>query len=33
MHWARLGLLHGWNTATSTDHEDNRPGFYLGAGK
>lgn len=32
MHWISLGLLPGWNTTTSTEHEDNRLGFYLGAG-
>ena len=32
MHWVSLGPLPGWNTTTSTDHDDNRLGFYLGAG-
>ena len=32
MHWVSLVLLPGWNTTSSTDHDDNRLGFYLGAG-
>lgn len=32
MHWVSLGLLPGWNTTTSSEHDDNRLGFYLGAG-
>ena len=32
MHWVSLGPLPGWNTTTSTDHDYNRLGFYLGAG-
>ncbi|WP_336157571.1 flavodoxin family protein [Amycolatopsis sp. VC5-11] len=32
MHWVSLGLMPGWNTTTSTEHDDNRLGFYLGAG-
>jgi NAD(P)H dehydrogenase (quinone) len=32
MHWVSLGLLPGWNTSTSTEQDDNRLGFYLGAG-
>lgn len=30
--WVSLGPLPGWNTTTSSDHDDNRLGFYLGAG-
>lgn len=32
MHWVSLGLMPGWNTTTSSEHDDNRLGFYLGAG-
>ncbi|AYF74821.1 flavodoxin family protein [Nocardia yunnanensis] len=32
MHWVSLGLLPGWNTTTGSEHDDNRLGFYLGAG-
>ncbi|WP_198418838.1 flavodoxin family protein [Cryobacterium psychrophilum] len=32
MHWVSLGPLPGWNTTTSTDHDDNRLAFDLGAG-
>ncbi|MFI5843824.1 flavodoxin family protein [Catenuloplanes sp. NPDC051500] len=32
MHWISLGLLPGWNTTVATEHDDNRLGFYLGAG-
>ncbi len=32
MHWVNLGLLPGWNTTTSSEQDDNRLGFYLGAG-
>ena len=32
MHWVNLDLPSGWNTSTSTEHENNRLGFYLGAG-
>ncbi|MCY7403439.1 MAG: NAD(P)H-dependent oxidoreductase [Cryobacterium sp.] len=32
IHWVSLGLLPGWNTTTSTDHDDNRLGSHLGAG-
>jgi multimeric flavodoxin WrbA len=32
MHWVNLGLLPGWNATTASEHDDNRLGFYLGAG-
>jgi len=32
MHWVSLGLLPGWNTTLASEHDDNRLGFYLGAG-
>ncbi|MGW7536132.1 aldo/keto reductase [Amycolatopsis sp. NPDC054798] len=32
MHWVSLGLMPGWNTTTGSEHDDNRLGFYLGAG-
>ncbi len=32
MHWISLGLLPGWNTTLASEHDDNRLGFYLGAG-
>lgn len=32
MHWISLGLMPGWNTTTSSEHDPNRLGFYLGAG-
>ncbi|MEU3369194.1 flavodoxin family protein [Streptomyces sp. NPDC006711] len=32
MLWVSLGLLPGWNTTTSSPEDDNRLGFYLGAG-
>jgi len=32
MHWISLGLMPGWNTTTSSEHDHNRLGFYLGAG-
>ena len=32
MHWISLGLLPGWNTTVASEHDDNRLGFYLGAG-
>jgi NAD(P)H dehydrogenase (quinone) len=32
MHWVSLGLLPGWNTTAGSVHDDNRLGFYLGAG-
>ncbi len=32
MHWISLGLMPGWNTTTSSEHDQNRLGFYLGAG-
>ena len=32
MHWVSLGLMPGWNTTTSSEHDHNRLGFYLGAG-
>jgi NAD(P)H dehydrogenase (quinone) len=32
MHWISLGLLPGWNTTVADEHDDNRLGFYLGAG-
>ncbi|MFC9738488.1 flavodoxin family protein [Streptomyces noursei] len=32
MLWVSLGLLPGWNTTASSPGDDNRLGFYLGAG-
>ncbi|MGW1563947.1 flavodoxin family protein [Streptomyces sp. NPDC002144] len=32
MLWVSLGLLPGWNTTVSSIEDDNRLGFYLGAG-
>ena len=32
MHWISLNLLPGWNTTTASEFDDNRLGFYLGAG-
>ena len=32
MLWVSLGLLPGWNTTTSSPEDQNRLGFYLGAG-
>jgi NAD(P)H dehydrogenase (quinone) len=32
MLWVSLDLLPGWNTTAGSDLEDNRLGFYLGAG-
>ncbi|BCL33213.1 hypothetical protein GCM10017557_80720 [Streptomyces aurantiacus] len=32
MLWVSLNLLPGWNTTTSSAQDDNRLGFYLGAG-
>jgi multimeric flavodoxin WrbA len=32
MLWVSLGLLPGWNTTASSPQDDNRLGFYLGAG-
>lgn len=32
MHWISLGLMPGWNTTQSSAHDNNRLGFYLGAG-
>ncbi|MQY22154.1 flavodoxin family protein [Nocardia macrotermitis] len=32
MHWVGLGLMPGWNTTTGSEFDDNRLGFYLGAG-
>ncbi|TVT60229.1 flavodoxin family protein [Amycolatopsis rhizosphaerae] len=32
MLWVSLGLLPGWNTTTASIDDDNRLGFYLGAG-
>lgn len=32
MLWVSLNLLPGWNTTTSGPEDDNRLGFYLGAG-
>ncbi|GHJ29814.1 hypothetical protein TPA0910_42470 [Streptomyces hygroscopicus subsp. sporocinereus] len=32
MLWVSLGLLPGWNTTASGPEDDNRLGFYLGAG-
>jgi NAD(P)H dehydrogenase (quinone) len=32
MHWVSLGLGAGWNSATSSENDLNRLGFWLGAG-
>jgi NAD(P)H dehydrogenase (quinone) len=32
MLWVSLNLMPGWNTTVGSDAEDNRLGFYLGAG-
>lgn len=32
MHWVNLGLGAGWNSATGSEHDLNRLGFWLGAG-
>lgn len=32
MHWVNLGLPPGWNSSTSSEHDLNRLGFFLGAG-
>ncbi|WP_022927440.1 flavodoxin family protein [Patulibacter americanus] len=32
MHWVSLNLMPTWNTTGGSDLEDNRLGFYLGAG-
>ncbi len=32
MHWVNLGLGAGWNSATGSEHDINRLGFWLGAG-
>jgi multimeric flavodoxin WrbA len=32
MHWVSLGLGAGWNSATGSEHDLNRLGFWLGAG-
>lgn len=32
MLWVSLNLLPGWNTTSGSEFEDNRLGFYLGAG-
>ncbi|MTD52562.1 flavodoxin family protein [Amycolatopsis pithecellobii] len=32
MLWVSLGLMPGWNTTTASIDDDNRLGFYLGAG-
>jgi NAD(P)H dehydrogenase (quinone) len=31
MHWVSLGLGAGWNSATGSEHDLNRLGFWLGA--
>ncbi|MFI6323719.1 flavodoxin family protein [Nonomuraea sp. NPDC050556] len=31
MHWVSLGLLAGWNSSTSSEHDLNRLGVWLGA--
>ncbi|KUN79624.1 flavodoxin family protein [Streptomyces griseoruber] len=31
MHWVNLGLLPGWNSSTSSEHDLNRLGVFLGA--
>jgi NAD(P)H dehydrogenase (quinone) len=32
MHWVNLGLGPGWSSSTSSEHDLNRLGFFLGAG-
>ncbi|MFE2430774.1 flavodoxin family protein [Streptomyces sp. NPDC059373] len=32
MHWVNLGLLPGWNTSEASENDQNRLGFFLGAG-
>ncbi|MDX6743929.1 flavodoxin family protein [Actinocorallia sp. A-T 12471] len=32
MTWVSLGVHSGWNSATSSEHDLNRLGFYLGSG-
>ena len=32
MHWVSLGLGAGWNSATGSENDLNRLGFWLGAG-
>lgn len=32
MHWVSLGLPPGWNSASGSEHDLNRLGFWLGAG-
>jgi multimeric flavodoxin WrbA len=32
MHWVNLGLGAGWNSASGSEHDINRLGFWLGAG-
>jgi len=32
MHWVSLGLVAGWNRSDASEHDLNRPGFFLGAG-
>ena len=32
MHWVNLGLGAGWNSASGSEHDLNRLGFWLGAG-
>jgi len=32
MHWVNLGLGPGWSSTTSSEHDLNRLGFFLGAG-
>lgn len=32
MHWVSLGLGPGWNSSTSSEQDQNRLGFWLGAG-
>jgi hypothetical protein len=32
MHWVNLGLGAGWNSATGSENDLNRLGFWLGAG-
>lgn len=32
MHWVNLGLVAGWNSSFSSEHDLNRLGFFLGAG-
>ncbi|KAA0074280.1 flavodoxin family protein [Mycolicibacterium sp. P9-64] len=32
MHWVNLGLGPGWNSASGSEHDLNRLGFWLGAG-